>query len=252
MSYCLSAVLVTPKIYCENENSAIVVAESKSQLMTWWKSVKFTPPFNQFVVDRIEGISNKCRLRLCIEFRNKGIKIDQIFKDTFVTCENLNPANLVEYILNNLNRTYKIQGQSYQITRLISTRGCYGDVFLAHEQESKKNVVIKILRIEDDKEDQVLKKLKENGYHPNIVQYIGSDVVMGKTWIVMEYIDGIIFAKYDGDWTSDLEKQYRSALRFIRKAGVEIERENEMENIMITVSQTPLLKFIDFGTLARS
>lgn len=247
------AVQVAPKIYYKNEHSALAVANSKEELMTWWLTVKSKIPFNQLVADRIRDAPNQCLLRVGLGYQNEGRKINQIFKEALVTCEDLPPDNLVEFILRNLDRTYEIQGQSYQITRLISTRGSYGDVFLARDQASNKDVVIKILRIKNDKEDQMLKKLARNGYHPNIVQYIGSDVVMDKTWIVMEYIDGIMLAKYQGPWTRELEAQYQNALNFIRDAGVETERENEKENTMISIidGTTPTLKLIDFGTLAR-
>lgn len=242
----------TPKIYYQNEHSVIAVADSRKGLMAWWLRVKSKKPFNELVADR-GGAANRCRLRLDQDAINKGRKIQQIFKEALIHCENLPPANLVDDILKNLNRTYKIQERSYQITRLISTRGCYGDVFLARDQESNKDVAIKILRIKSDREDQELKKLARNGNHVNIVQYIASDIIMDKTWIVMEYIEGTMRSKYKGPWTTELEAQYQSALEFIRNAGVETERENDNENIIITsIDGVQTLKLIDFGTLARS
>lgn len=243
---------IVPKMYYKNEHSAIAVANSREELMTWWKSVKSQKPFDQLVADRVEDAPNKCLLRLCLGCQNEGRKIKQIFLEALIPCENLPPANLVDFILKNLDRTYEIEGRSYQITRLISTRGCYGDVFLARDQESNKNVAIKILRIAGDKEDQMLRKLARNGGHPNIVQYIASDELMDKTWIVMEYIDGIMRGKYSGAWTEELESQYQCALRFISKSGVNTERENDRENTIITfIDGEPTVKLIDFGTLAK-
>ena len=69
----------------------------------------------------------------------------------------------------------------------------------------------------------------------------------------MEYIEGIPSCQYKEKWAAELKKQYESALRFIREAGVETERENEKENVIISwVSGQPVIKLIDFGTLARS
>ena len=245
------SVQITPKIYYRDDYTATVVAKSKNELQTWWNQVKSTKPFDELAADRNDIEPYKCTLRPISEYPNEERTIVQIFRNALVTCHNLPPADLVGFILANLDKTYEIQGRSYQIISLISNQGCYGDVFLARDQKSNEKVAIKIFRIKGYREDRVLKKLAEKGNHLNIVKYIASEVIMGKTWIVMEYIDGVMLDKYKGEWTTELEKQYKSALSFIRSAGIETERENKSENTMIMfIDGKPTLKLIDFGTLA--
>ncbi len=239
---------------CIDQYSAIAVADSEKDLKNWWSSIESKKPFDQLMAERpLEGRLNECVLSVRMGFKNQGVKISQIFEKLFVTYKSLPPVNLVDFILENLDKTYQIQGRSYQITELISSQGCYGDVFLARDQGSNNNVVIKILRTESDREDLTLQMIAQNGGHPNIVQYIASDVILGKRWIVMEHVEGVVRAKYQGSWTEDLETQYQSALSFMRDSGITTVRENEKENIIISsIDQVPVIKLIDFGTLSMA
>lgn len=153
-----------------------------------------------------------------------------------------------------INSVHLIQGCSYKISALISSQGCYGDVYLALDQATQMPVAIKILRVPGDHEHLELEKIKKQGGHPNIVNYISSANVNGKTWIVMEYIKGMTRGRYEkaSKWNQDLENQYQAAQKFLSECGVNTDRENEAENTLIVMQgSVPVLKLIDFGTLAR-
>lgn len=244
-----------PKIHYEDKHTVRVVAESRTALLEWWRSKKSTAPFNQLVAERTSEQPHTCFLRLDLGSVNKGIEIQSIFKNFFTNFDDLPPTNLFQFILKNPDKSYSIEGRSYKILSLISSQGCYGDVFLACDQETKAQVVIKILRTPGDMEHTVLKKIQKQGGHPNIVQYIGSATLMNKIWIVMEYLEGDMCYEYTkkSKWTTALTEQYESALQFLEKAGITTERENEQENMMIVLKdKMPVLKLIDFSTLARS
>lgn len=244
----------TPTVYYKTEHTAKAVSESRKELLSWWKQKERTEPFTKLVADRIDSEPYACILRLKSQNINEGEKILNILQKAGILCKNVPETiqgNVVEWILDNRHRIYQIEGHSYQIKRLISSSGCYGDVFLAKDQANGTKIAIKILRIESDKEHKQFEKIQKLGGHPNIVQYLGSATLFGKTWIAMEYIEGEVRKKYS-PWTKELEEQYRSAISFLCKAKI-YERENEGENVMITlIDGVPTVKLIDFGTLARA
>lgn len=166
----------------ETEYTALVTADSRQELLTWWNKNKNNEPFSLFVADRMNE-PNMTRLRVRLEHQNQKLKIRDIFNQAQIKYDNAPPSVLsqIKYIRNNLDKNYEIQGKSYRIERLISAKGCYGDVFLACDVDTENKVAIKILRIQEDKEDQMLKKLARHGNHPNVVKYIGSDI-KGLLW----------------------------------------------------------------------
>lgn len=243
---------VIPVMYYRNEFEAKCVADSRAKMLAWWNNNNREHPFNQVVAERIDDQPNACILRVRLEAQLKNIKIQEIFEQAAIKCNNLPPKNIIEFIHANLDKVYEIEGRSYRVLKLISDQGCFGDVFLACDQQSENLVVIKILRDSADREHLMFKRMQQHGNHPNIVQYIGSATLMDKTWIVMEYIRGEMFGQYKSPWTTELKEQHESALQFLRIAGVDSERENDRENVLITfVDGKPVLKLIDFGTLAK-
>lgn len=155
----------------------------------------------------------------------------------------------VDWILENTDKTHMIDGKAYNIVRHISSSGCYGDVFLAKEVGLAKIVAIKILRDSRDKEDEMLEMIRHKGGHSNIVEYYGSDLLYNRKWLLLEYVPGVTSSQY-GPLSTEQETQYRSAIRFLRKIGVNTTRENERGNVLVQKNGRVVL--IDFGTLTDS
>ena len=200
-----------------------------------------------------------CRLRLGLGFINQGEKITSLFQQYSIPLLNCpDEANIVKYILDRSGSTYTIDDATYQIRSLISDRGAYGDVFLAFDITHQRNAAIKVLRIAADGEASVLRQLHRSGPHPHIVQYYGSSQIFGRTWIAMEYIKGVTYGQFlqsreaTPDLIHEIRQQYDSAMAFIGRSGVQRERENERENVLVTMAEgRPTIKLIDFGTLAE-
>lgn len=238
---------VGPKITYIDDFRAKVTSDSRENVLAWWLANRFETFHNQLVSDRNDAEPHTCFLRVRLQHEISGLKIQTILQEAGIFCEESPPENLVTFLLQNQDKIFKIGGNSYQIISLISDRGAFGDVFLARDLKSKTKVVIKILRDSSDNEHFILRRLKQNGPHPNIVHYIGDEIFYGKRWIVMEYIQG-----EPVEWTEELREQYKSALQFIEQTGVQLQRENERDNVMMTlIDGKPTLKLIDFGTLAR-
>jgi hypothetical protein len=244
-----------PQFYWENRHSALAVADSRESLMQWWKESKLQAPFDQCVADRLDDTPNRMIVRVRLDCINEGITIQKVFNQACLQCKGIPPKHLKEWLLQTPESVHPIWDKSYKILRLISDTGAYGDVFLAQDLQIQQKVAIKILHTEDDEEHMQLRKLQNLGPHPHIVQYIASAMHMDKRWIVMEYIEGVTYGKYEknNEWTQELEDQYQSALAFMVQAGVNTERENEQENVLVAmVDGKPCVKLIDFGTLARA
>jgi len=248
----------SPRITITSEYTANVASTSRPKLLEWWRANKETSFNNMVVADRNDSAPHTCQLRVRLEHQNAHIKISQILEMAGISTSvpHVHKPYSKELVLKNLDETYTIDGKNYQVLREISSRGCYGDVFLAKDLESGQRVAIKVLRVEGDREDVMMKHMRYKGSHPNIVEYIGSGQVMEKTWIVMEYLDGEMLGRYlrdKGEWTPGMTEQKRSAENFMYRVGVNTERENDRDNIMVLKDSegNPYLKLIDFGTLSR-
>lgn len=190
---------VAPKIYYVDDNVAKLVIDSRDNLLKWWADNRYKTFDNMLVSDRGEQ-PHICYLRLRLQYVNSGKKIQNILERAGIAYEESPPENIVQFVLDHKDKIYPIGGKSYQITSLICDRGSFGDVFLALDLTARAQVAIKILREPADQEHLVLSRLQENEQHPNIVHYIGHEAIYGKTWIVMEYIQGEKF-----DWTPELK-----------------------------------------------
>ena len=99
-----------------------------------------------------------------------------------------------------------------------------------------------------------MRKMDQRGGHKNIVRYLGHTRLMDKTWIAMEYIEGETMGQLvkRGEWDRELEAQYKEGLVFMQQSGVDTERENDSDNVLVaTIDGQKIVKLIDFGTLAR-
>src|SRR3569832_1325847 len=113
------SVQITPKIYYRDDYTATVVAKSKNELQTWWNQVKSTKPFDELAADRNDIEPYKCTLRPISEYPKEERTKKQIIRNALVTCHNLPPADLVGFILANLDKTYEKQKHTKQKISLI-------------------------------------------------------------------------------------------------------------------------------------
>lgn len=248
----------TPTFFYESPTEATVVASSPEALRSWWQSVKNNPPFHHICADRDDDAPHTYRLRLGLGYINAGEEITRLFLQHSIPLRNCPDANIVKQVLKCPDTLYTIGDAKYQIRSLISDRGCYGDVFLAFDVTHQRSAAIKVLRIAEDGEASVLRRLQRSGSHPNIVQFYGSHQIFGRTWIAMEYIQGKTLGQFcrSPDATSETDNefrlQYKNAMAFIARSGVQCERENDNDNVLVTmINGKPVIKLIDFGTLAR-
>ncbi len=134
--------------------------------------------------------------------------------------------------------------QKYEIVKLLG-QGAEGSVFLARDQHLDRLVAIK----EGGREDVVLKELE----HPGLPRIYDLFEEQGKTYLVMEYVQGITLRKYlqvKGKvscrqavlWAAELCQVFS----YLHEGGREmIYRDLKPENIMIKPDGS--LKLIDFG-----
>lgn len=188
-----------PVYYVDDSRVQLFFSPNVEERTKWWAHHNGNTFDHQLVFERGDK-PHRCYLRLRFQHEANGVKIQTILERAGIKCENLPPENFVEFIRDNKDKIYPIGENSYQITSLISDRGAFGDVFLARDLRTQAKVAIKILRDSADLEHLSLRILQRKGPHPNIVQYISDGTIWGKTWIVMEYIQGEKF-----DWTPELK-----------------------------------------------
>lgn len=222
---------------------------SAKAVSDWWNAVRHIFPFNKSSCYHDYPYNDGT---FWIEIApNDEKNIVEFLQIARLPIMGVPPKNIDVFIDANPKEVYRVGDHQYRLTKRIIGEGCFGKVRLAEDVFTEEHVAIKILNDDKDREDEVLKKIQEAGGHPNIVGYIDSGKVWGKTWIAMEYLKGQVegvFAKRHA-WTNDLRSQYQSALNFLRAKGIPAYRENESENIMIIFKDgKPQVKLIDFGT----
>lgn len=135
-------------------------------------------------------------------------------------------------------------------------RGQVGRVYRAQDTNLDRNVALKFVSTELIDNDQYLRRFKQEAQtacklkHENIVEIYGLEQEGNKTYIVMQYVEGITLRKL-------LEKnleigevlrisiQVASALEHAHSKGV-VHRDIKPENIMLQANGGPV-KVLDFG-----
>ncbi len=148
---------------------------------------------------------------------------------------------------------------SYEIISLIG-QGGMGKVYKAYDPNLDRDVAIKIIK-DDLSHNDIFKKrfiieAKTVAHlkHPNIVQIYQCNVEEHHTYLIMEYIDGIVLSSYpfvrSGNFPTHLNlfKQAILGLKCAHNSGV-IHRDIKTSNIMICRQGTAHL--LDFG-IAKS
>ncbi|RZI46213.1 protein kinase family protein [Candidatus Finniella inopinata] len=162
---------------------------------------------------------------------------------------------VAEWVLKNKSEPYNLNGKNYVIEKLLPRQGSYGWVFLAKEAGTEEKRLIKILSTPSDREADMYEKLQgaDGKGHLNFPKYYGVGKKWGYEWLIMEYIDGEILGQYlksGKNLTDQLNQQIKDATRYMAECGVDTERENDQENILITNDYKRAV-LIDFGTLAQ-
>ncbi|PJD95181.1 MAG: hypothetical protein CK425_09645 [Parachlamydia sp.] len=243
---------ITPEVTYINPNSAKAVFLSEIDRKIWQSNIS-----NKLNKLQISRTSRENELELTVNFCKRGkTNINKILLRMGIVCKNC-PDNNVDvknmspielYIHTHPHNEYEFENYRLKIKEKTG-HGVWGTVYLAEEVNTGQKFAIKILRVDGDNEALQMQKIQESGGHDNVVKYFESGKLLGNTWIVMEFIDGVTRHNYEGDWTSELEEQFQNAKKFLDDLGI-IREEGSLSNIMITtVDGLPKVKMIDFGTI---
>ncbi len=250
-----------PTIYWDNtccKWEAIAVFDTRNKMLTWLRENMRENkifPFNQMHDIRLTHENGETQPNACVLIMNdqpKGRYIYDLFAQAHIPCYGSPEKYSVDFILNHREKVYTIEGHRYQIVQLMAEAN-FGDIFIARDLDTQQEVVIKVLKEENDREDEEYEKMRARGSHPNVAQYYGCEKMMDRRWMVIEYIPGQSMREYlqKNEWTQDLNQQYKSANAFIASCGLRSQRENDGGNVLITMKDgKPTVKLIDFGTTA--
>src|SRR5262249_22899127 len=147
-------------------------------------------PFNQMHEIGLTHRNGDIQPNACVLIMNnqpKGNYIYNLFAQVCMPCHGAPDKYSVEFVLSNKDRAYLIEGHRYQIDRLLF-KANFGDIYVARDVVSQKEVVIKVLKEDDDGEDQEYQKMRSKGSHPNVARFYGCAEIMDKRWLVIEYI----------------------------------------------------------------
>ncbi|MFZ2961503.1 MAG: protein kinase [Candidatus Ozemobacteraceae bacterium] len=148
-------------------------------------------------------------------------------------------------------------GDIYKIEREIGSGGM-GQVFLALDTSLNRPVAVKVLNDEASKDEGTVERFIKEGQllatlgHPNVLNIFASarDRRTGKTFLVMEYIDGKLLSELKPALCKDkirvapLMLQLFEGIKACHDKGI-IHRDLKPSNLMVT--KEGLLKIFDFG-----
>lgn len=138
--------------------------------------------------------------------------------------------------------------ERYEPRRVLG-QGGMGTVFLAREEELRRDVAIKVLK--GDHDPQGVERLKREGRilaeirHPHVVKLFDFGVLEEGPYLVMECVDGVplVDAELAGD-PLDVMLPIADALEELHRQDV-LHRDVKPQNIMVAADGRPVL--LDFG-----
>jgi serine/threonine protein kinase/tetratricopeptide (TPR) repeat protein len=154
------------------------------------------------------------------------------------------------------------QFANYEIVKMLG-KGGMGEVYLAKDRRLNRQVAIKVLSDElTEDHEQSVRFRKEAALaaaltHPNICTIHETGETDGRTWICMEYIEGMNLRDFIAsrsesglsiDEVLDISIQIADALEEARKRGI-VHRDVKSGNILVTPRK--LVKVLDFGLAKR-
>ncbi len=144
----------------------------------------------------------------------------------------------------------------YVVARKIGS-GSFGVVYLAHDHRLQRDVAIKISRLSARDEDlRTISLLNEARAvaaidHPNVVRVHDVDQVEDRTYIVMEFVQGVTLSDRIAesgtltlDFVTQVIRQICEALTSLHQRGV-IHRDLKPSNVLLT--KDGIAKVTDFG-----
>lgn len=151
-----------------------------------------------------------------------------------------------------------INGQKYHLVKKIGD-GEGGEVYEANKIGKRARVAIKMLWNIDDPEVENRKAVeKYRGYYAIVdcvVKYIDSGNFLGKSCIVMEYVDGVSLSEYEyrHGYQEKLSNQIDSVWNFFDRLGLRVSRENPGENVLVVSEGRGKfkIKVIDLGYMVN-
>jgi serine/threonine protein kinase len=142
-----------------------------------------------------------------------------------------------------------------------AARGGMGTVFRAHDRRDRRDVALKVLRVDAqghgarfEREAAILAGLR----HPNIVEYISHGATPdGLRYLVMEWVDGETLAHRlaHGELTTAaivaMARQLCRALAALHDRGV-VHRDVKPSNVMLARGDVSRVKLVDLGVARRT
>ena len=149
----------------------------------------------------------------------------------------------------------------YEIVKKIG-KGAMGEVYLAQDPKIGRTLALKTIRVDPDAPPQEIIELKQRFYreaqtagslsHPNIVTIYDVDEVDGLSYIVMEFVKGIMLTDIikkkvtlKDSQIKHILQQATSALAYAHGNGI-VHRDIKPDNIMI-IKEGLQVKVMDFG-----
>lgn len=145
--------------------------------------------------------------------------------------------------------------EGYRIVRLIAEGGM-GEVYLAEDEELKRNVAIKLVKghlttKEVLRRFQNERQILANLQHPNIAQLFEAGATRdGVPFFVMEYVEGKPFDSYSRDEELRLEdrlKLFRTVCSAVSYAHQNLVIHRDLKPGNVFVNKTGGVKLLDFG-----
>jgi eukaryotic-like serine/threonine-protein kinase len=144
---------------------------------------------------------------------------------------------------------------NYRIKKLLG-KGGMGEVYLAEDLRLKRDVALKVLPAELNQNPIYLSRFRREAqsaaslHHSNICVIHDIGEIEGRSYIAMEYIEGVSLREYLAEHTLNVEEaleiaiQIAEGLEEARKKNI-VHRDIKPANIMITPSKQ--VKILDFG-----
>ncbi len=157
---------------------------------------------------------------------DQSAKIEQVSTADGLQAKDLESPEVEQSLLQRNTRLQSIQGEQYRIVTVMETAGM-GEIYLAIEESSGKEVVVKVPDIHQGDEFLVAwfshreQRFPKDFRHPNVVATLGHGNLNGLPFVIMEYVDGLDLASWLTSLAHEGKKPtWREVCVIVRQAAI--------------------------------